>query len=125
MLRCLGCRITVADIKTEILAVSEWRNKVQKRDFLISSCRLLLDNQRAFLFLLELEHYTVHPQTSPNMTTLRPFLPSDLFKFNAINLDNFTETFNLTFYLTYLAKHPDLFHVAEHASGQRMGYSNP
>jgi N-terminal acetyltransferase B complex catalytic subunit len=33
------------------------------------------------------------------MTTLRPFTPNDLFKFNHINLDPLTETYSCSFYM--------------------------
>jgi hypothetical protein len=32
------------------------------------------------------------------MTTLRPFVADDLFKFNHINLDPLTETYSMQFY---------------------------
>lgn len=46
------------------------------------------------------------------MTTLRPFQMNDLFKFNNINLDVLTETYNMQFYLSYLSKWPESFTVA-------------
>lgn len=42
------------------------------------------------------------------MTSLRPFHPCDLFTFNTINLDSLTETYDPSFYLTYLARWPHL-----------------
>ncbi|KAJ3364295.1 hypothetical protein AMAG_10155 [Allomyces macrogynus ATCC 38327] len=56
------------------------------------------------------------------MTTLRRFRTDDLFTLNNINLDPLTENYNISFYLTYLARWPDYFSVAESASGQAMGY---
>ncbi|KAJ3178111.1 N(alpha)-acetyltransferase 20, NatB catalytic subunit [Gaertneriomyces sp. JEL0708] len=56
------------------------------------------------------------------MTTLRRFTPADLFHFNRINLDPLTETYNLSFYLTYLAHHPSYFTVALSHTGTYMGY---
>ena len=38
------------------------------------------------------------------MTTLRPFSCEDLFRFNNINLDPLTETYNLAFYLMYMSR---------------------
>lgn len=38
------------------------------------------------------------------MTTLRPFRCDDLFHYNNVNLDPLTETYNLAFYLMYLAR---------------------
>ena len=45
------------------------------------------------------------------MSELRRFRALDLFKFNPINLDHLTETYNLSFYLSYMATWPDLFLV--------------
>eukprot|EP00793_Prasinoderma_coloniale_P001111 PRCOL_00006102-RA len=56
------------------------------------------------------------------MTSLRPFRCDDLFRFNNVNVDVLTETFNLGFYLSYLAKHPEYYSVAEGAGGRTMGY---
>ena len=56
------------------------------------------------------------------MTTLRPFTCSDLFRYNNVNLDPLTETYNLGFYLAYLSKWPEYFSVAEDPSGNIMGY---
>ena len=33
------------------------------------------------------------------MTTIRRFTTDDMFKFNNVNLDHLTETYNLNFYL--------------------------
>eukprot|EP00052_Salpingoeca_macrocollata_P022932 m.200522 g.200522 ORF g.200522 m.200522 type:complete len:175 (-) comp21916_c1_seq1:241-765(-) len=56
------------------------------------------------------------------MTSLREFVCDDLFKFNRVNLDPLTETYNLSFYFTYLSRWPEYFAVAEAANGQMMGY---
>eukprot|EP00055_Hartaetosiga_balthica_P004205 m.10609 g.10609 ORF g.10609 m.10609 type:complete len:177 (-) comp3694_c0_seq1:3967-4497(-) len=56
------------------------------------------------------------------MTTLRPFQCNDLWKFNKVNLDPLTETYNLGFYFQYMAQWPEYFTVAESASGDMMGY---
>mmetsp|Transcript_5604 Transcript_5604/g.7019 ORF Transcript_5604/g.7019 Transcript_5604/m.7019 type:complete len:177 (-) Transcript_5604:131-661(-) len=47
------------------------------------------------------------------MTTIRPFQMNDLLKFNNINLDVLTETYNMSFYLQYLSHWPESFLVAE------------
>jgi len=60
--------------------------------------------------------------TAIKMTTLRPFVCSDMFKFNSVNLDPLTETYGLSFYLQYLARWPEYFQVAESPSGSIMGY---
>lgn len=43
------------------------------------------------------------------MSILRPFSASDLFSFNPINLDVWTETYAVSYYLSYLANFPDVF----------------
>jgi N-terminal acetyltransferase B complex catalytic subunit len=48
------------------------------------------------------------------MSELRRFRALDLFSFNPINLDRLTETYNLQFYLSYVATWPDLF-LVQHA----------
>lgn len=56
------------------------------------------------------------------MTTIRQFCCDDLFKFNNINLDPFTETYGIGFYLQYLARWPEYFLVAESPAGDSMAY---
>ena len=40
------------------------------------------------------------------MTTIRPMLVEDLFRFNNVNLDHWTETFNMSFCKNYLRQDP-------------------
>lgn len=56
------------------------------------------------------------------MTTIRPFRAEDLFRFNHINLDPLTETYNCSFYMLYLASWPSLCATMEDANGRMMGY---
>ncbi|KAJ4483635.1 N-acetyltransferase [Lentinula aciculospora] len=56
------------------------------------------------------------------MSVLRSFKASDLFKFNNVNLDIWTETYDIGFYLYYLSRWPDLCYVQEAPSGRMMGY---
>ncbi|SPO28988.1 probable N-acetyltransferase 5 [Ustilago trichophora] len=57
------------------------------------------------------------------MSLLRPFRAADLFKFNNVNLDHWTETYSLSFYLSYLAQWPDLSFIQTAPSSSRvMGY---
>jgi len=56
------------------------------------------------------------------MTSLRPFHATDIFKFNPTNLDPLTETYDLNFYFSYLARWPHLFNVAEGLDGTIDGY---
>lgn len=43
------------------------------------------------------------------MTSIKPFRMNDLFELNSVNLDTFTENFNLLFYSQYLCEWPSLF----------------
>lgn len=43
------------------------------------------------------------------MTSIKPFKMEDLFELSPVNLDPFTENFNLLFYLQYLTEWPQLF----------------
>ncbi|CAO3687349.1 unnamed protein product [Umbelopsis vinacea] len=56
------------------------------------------------------------------MSQLRRFKATDLFSFNNVNLNVLTETYNISFYLQYLARWPDLFSVQTTAQGNVMGY---
>ncbi len=56
------------------------------------------------------------------MTTVRPFTCVDLFTYNDVNTDVFTETFNLHFYLSYLSRWPEYFSVATAPDGAIAGY---
>ncbi|CAM9634701.1 unnamed protein product [Phaeothamnion confervicola] len=56
------------------------------------------------------------------MSTTRRFTCDDLFRFNNVNLDVLTETYNMPFYLQYLATWPELFLVQEAPCGRLMGY---
>ncbi|KAF8136664.1 hypothetical protein EV363DRAFT_1429026 [Boletus edulis] len=56
------------------------------------------------------------------MSVLRPFMATDMFKFNNINLDVWTETYAISFYLSYLSRWPDLCCVQEAPGGRMMGY---
>jgi len=57
------------------------------------------------------------------MTSLRPFHALDVFSFNPTNLDPLTETYDLNFYFSYLARWPHLFNVAEGLDGTIDAYS--
>jgi N-terminal acetyltransferase B complex catalytic subunit len=47
---------------------------------------------------------------------------NDLLKFNNINLDVLTETYNMPFYMIYMSKWPESFVVAEAPNKALMGY---
>ena len=56
------------------------------------------------------------------MSNLNRFSAFDLLKFNNINLDPLTETYNISFYLQYLAQWPDYFVIAKSFNGDPMAY---
>lgn len=56
------------------------------------------------------------------MTTLRPFQCDDLFRFNNINIDPLTETYNINFYMQYVSTWPALCATFEDPNGRLMGY---
>lgn len=56
------------------------------------------------------------------MTTTRAFRCEDMFSFNNINLDAWTETYNVSFYYHYLSTFPEYFKAEEHPNGRLMGY---
>ena len=56
------------------------------------------------------------------MTSTRPFEIDDLFRFNNVNLDVLTETYNMSFYLQYMSTSPELFTVATSPDGSITGY---
>ena len=56
------------------------------------------------------------------MTTIRQFTMNDLLKFNNVNLDVLTETYNMAFYMSYMSRWPESFSVAESPNGDIMGY---
>ena len=60
--------------------------------------------------------------TNGIMTSTRPFHMNDLFRFNNVNLDILTETFNMPFYLQYMSKWPEMFTVTEAPDHSIMGY---
>ena len=46
----------------------------------------------------------------------------DLLRFNNVNLDQYTETYNQGFYLQYLAQWPELFAVSDSPNGRMQAY---
>lgn len=56
------------------------------------------------------------------MSSIRPFQADDLFKFNHINLDSLTETYNIPFYMQYLSTWPQMCASFEDPHGRLMGY---
>jgi len=56
------------------------------------------------------------------MTSFRPFTSFDLLKYNLVNTDVLTETYGLSFYLSYLAQWPEYFVCAETLNEEISGY---
>lgn len=59
------------------------------------------------------------------MSTIRTMRTTDLLRITTTNLDPFTETYGIGFYLEYLTKWPDLCRVIEGVDGEIEGYSTP
>ncbi|KAF2440263.1 acyl-CoA N-acyltransferase [Karstenula rhodostoma CBS 690.94] len=59
------------------------------------------------------------------MSSIRTMRMSDLLRLTTTNLDPFTETYNIGFYLEYLTKWPDLCRVIEGVDGEIEGYTCP
>mmetsp|Transcript_14585 Transcript_14585/g.59221 ORF Transcript_14585/g.59221 Transcript_14585/m.59221 type:complete len:92 (+) Transcript_14585:2202-2477(+) len=57
------------------------------------------------------------------MATTRRLTTDDLYKFNLVNLDPFTVTFNMHFYFQYMSQWPDFQKVMLSPNGTIMGYS--
>lgn len=57
------------------------------------------------------------------MTTIRAMRPDDLWRITSTNLDHLTETYNISFYLEYLTKWPELCQIIEGMDGEIEGYS--
>ena len=57
-----------------------------------------------------------------SMTSFRPFSSRDLLKYNLVNTDALTETYGLSFYLSYLAHWPEYFVASETVDGELSGY---
>ena len=55
------------------------------------------------------------------MSLIREFSCFDLFKFNKVNLDPLTETYGLSFYMSYQARWPEYFYTAEAPNGEIQG----
>uniref|UniRef100_A0A7S2ZDF1 N-acetyltransferase domain-containing protein n=2 Tax=Rhodosorus marinus TaxID=101924 RepID=A0A7S2ZDF1_9RHOD len=56
------------------------------------------------------------------MATTRRLTTDDLYKFNLVNLDPFTVTFNMHFYFQYMSQWPDFQKVMLSPNGTIMGY---
>ncbi|KAF1913943.1 n-acetyltransferas-like protein [Ampelomyces quisqualis] len=56
------------------------------------------------------------------MATIRPMRPNDLLLISSTNLDHLTETYNISFYMEYLTKWPELCQVIEGPDGNIEGY---
>jgi N-terminal acetyltransferase B complex catalytic subunit len=56
------------------------------------------------------------------MTTSRPFSCLDLFRYNMVNLDCYTETYDLRFYFQHMCGHPEYCEVLENANFSVIAY---
>ncbi|KAL7010067.1 N-alpha-acetyltransferase 20 [Cystobasidiomycetes sp. EMM_F5] len=57
------------------------------------------------------------------MSLLRPWRATDMFRFNHVNLDAFTETYSISYYLDNHSRWPGLFCSTEDADGKLTGYN--
>ena len=73
------------------------------------------------LFPFTPKRSSFHANGKP-MTSFRPFTSFDLLKYNLINTDALTETYGLSFYLSYLAHWPEYFVCAETLNRELSGY---
>ena len=56
------------------------------------------------------------------MASARRMTVFDTLRFNCVNIDPFTETFNMGFYMQYLARWPQYCHTVVAPSGRIVGY---
>ena len=56
------------------------------------------------------------------MTTTRLFCADDLLRFSSTNMDPLTETYTMSFYLSYLARWPGMCSMQESATGRISSY---
>eukprot|EP01028_Stygiella_incarcerata_P004431 TRINITY_DN1972_c0_g1_i1.p1 TRINITY_DN1972_c0_g1~~TRINITY_DN1972_c0_g1_i1.p1 ORF type:complete len:177 (-),score=37.63 TRINITY_DN1972_c0_g1_i1:241-771(-) len=56
------------------------------------------------------------------MATLRAMVPTDLFHVNEVNLDYFTETYDLSFYFEYFLRWPEYMLTIDSPESRIMGY---
>ena len=59
------------------------------------------------------------------MTSLRRFRCADLFRISPVNLDALTETYQLTYYMTYAIRWPDCFTVVQQPYSFSLNASIP
>ena len=56
------------------------------------------------------------------MTTTRLLCADDLLRFSSTNMDPLTETYTMSFYLSYLARWPGMCSMQESATGRISSY---
>jgi len=56
------------------------------------------------------------------MTSLMPFECMDLLRYNTVNFDPLTETYGISFYMSYMARWPEYFQKVEDIHGNIVGY---
>ena len=58
------------------------------------------------------------------MTSIRLWRADDMFHMANVNLDPLTETYNISFYFSYLARWPDYFHTASSPTSRHNSNSS-
>jgi N-terminal acetyltransferase B complex catalytic subunit len=56
------------------------------------------------------------------MTSVTPFIATDLLHLTNVNLDTLTENYHAAFYLQYLTQWPSMFFKGENPNGEITGY---
>jgi len=57
------------------------------------------------------------------MVSIEEFCCEDLLKYNQVNFDPLTETYGISFYMSYMARWPEYFKKAVSVDGTIVGYS--
>jgi N-terminal acetyltransferase B complex catalytic subunit len=58
------------------------------------------------------------------MVSIETFKCEDLLKYNMVNFDPLTETYGISFYMSYMARWPEYFKKAVSSDGIIVGYGN-
>jgi N12 class adenine-specific DNA methylase len=69
----------------------------------------IISRLQRFTITTRLQLFYHLPRKITAMTTLRQFKMDDLLKFNNVNLDVLTETYNMSFYMSYMSRWPESF----------------
>ena len=85
-----------------------YRHTVPRLSSTDSTCSFTCPSSGQFRLISYFLNYNKRA-TETTMTTLRQFTMNDLLKFNNVNLDVLTETYNMAFYMSYMSRWPESF----------------